>query len=135
DSIRAPVFGTNAFASSRSDIPHRLLARGRLLPKPRWLLVGVLDWRSGLPYSLVNETLDFVGARNSQRFPTYFRVDFGIDHRFKTGKYQPWIGLRTDNLFNTFIPSDVQANISSPFFGSLYNSEYRRMRIQVRFER
>ena len=28
---------------------------------PRWLLLGIADWRSGLPYSTVNETLDFVG--------------------------------------------------------------------------
>jgi len=130
-----PVFGGNAFAPARSDAPNRLLARGRLLPTPRWLLVGTMDWRSGLPYSLVNESLDFVGPRNSQRFPTYFRVDLGVEHRFKIGKYLPWIGVRADNALNAWLPSDVQANISSPAFGTFYNGEYRRFRIQVRFER
>jgi hypothetical protein len=135
DSIRAPVFGTNAYAPARADAPNRLFARGRLFPTPRWLLVGVMDWRSGLPYSAVNEWLDFVGPRNSLRFPTYFRLDVGVEHRFQIGKYQPWIGVRADNALRSFLPSDVQANLSSPLFGALYNSEYRQLRIQVRFER
>jgi hypothetical protein len=33
------------------------------------------------------------------------------------------------------MPSDVQANLNSPAFGSFYNSEYRQFRLQVRFER
>ena len=48
-----------------TDVPNRLLARGRVKPTPRWLLLGIFDWRSGLPYSVVNETLDFVGPRNN----------------------------------------------------------------------
>jgi hypothetical protein len=135
DSVLWPVVGRNSFAPARTDTPHRLLARGRALPTPRWLFVGVLDWRSGLPYSVVNEALDFVGRRNDRRFPAYVRVDLGVEHRFKILKYRPWIGVRADNALNSFLPSDVQANTASPAFGSFYNSEYRQFRIQVRFER
>ena len=28
------------------------------------------------------------------------------------------------NAFDSFIPADVQANLSSPAFGSFYNSDY-----------
>ncbi len=49
--------------------------------------------------------------------------------------FRPWIGVRADNAFNTFLPSDVQANLGSPDFGALYNSPYRQFRLQVRFER
>jgi hypothetical protein len=79
--------------------------------------------------------LDFVGPRNDRRFPAYVRVDLGVEHRFTFGKYRPWIGVRVDNALSSFLPSDVQANISSPAFGTFYNSEYRQFRIQVRFER
>jgi hypothetical protein len=116
-------------------VPHRLLVRGRANPIKDWLLVGVLDWRTGLPYSVVNESLDFVGPRNERRFPAYVRVDLGIEHRFTFGKYRPWIGVRVDNALSSFLPADVQANLTSPAFGTFYNSEYRQARIQVRFER
>ena len=133
DNVLAPVVGENGYGPARADVPHRVLARGRAYPWRDWLLVGVLDWRSGLPYSVVNEWLDYVGPRNDRRFPTYTRVDFGVEHRFKIRKYRPWIGVRADNALSTFLPSDVQANISSPAFGTFYNSEYRQFRIQIRF--
>ena len=135
DSVLNPIIGENEYAPAKADAPHRLLVRGRAMPRRTWLFAGVLDWRSGLPYSVVDENLDFVGARNAHRFPTYIRLDFGVEHRFKIGKFQPWIGVRADNALSSFLPSDVQANVSSPAFGTFYNSEYRRFRIQFRFER
>lgn len=134
DSMLSPVVGANQFAPARADAPNRLLARGRFLPTPRWLLVGVLDWRSGLPYSSVDEALDFVGRRNSERFPTYLRVDLGVEHRLKILGRQPWVGVRVSNALNSWLPSDVQANIGSPLYRTFYNSEFRQFRIQVRFQ-
>jgi len=134
DNVLAPVVGQNGYGPARADVPHRFLARGRATPLRNWLLVGVLDWRSGLPYSVVDEWLDYVSPRNNRRFPTYVRVDAGIEHRFKIGKFRPWIGVRADNALNSFLPADVQANRSPPAFGTFYNSEYRQFRIQVRFE-
>ena len=131
----SPIVGENQYAPARADVPHRLLVRGRVTPIRDWLVVGVVDWHTGFPYSVVDGDLDYVGARNSERFPTYFRLDAGVDHRFKIGKLRPWVGIRVDNALNSFLPADVQANNTSPLFGSLYNSEYRQYRIQVRFER
>ena len=69
------------------------------------------------------------------RFPNYLRTELGIEHRFRIFKLQPWIGVRAYNAFSAFLPTDVQANTSSPLFGTFYNSEYRQFRLQVRFER
>ena len=135
DAILWPVVGANAFAPLNGDAPHRVFARGRMMPTPTWLLLGIFDWRTGFPYSIVNDALDFIGPRNSVRFPSYARLELGIEHRFKILKYRPWIGVRAYNALNAFLPTDVQSNISAPSFGSLYNSEYRQFRLQIRFER
>ena len=135
DSVLWPVVGVNQYAPARADSPHRLLARGRAMPTKSWLLVGVFDWRTGLPYSVVDEALDFVGNRNDRRFPDYMRLELGVERRIRLLKFQPWVGVRVDNALDLFLPTDVQANNSSPFFGSFYNSEYRQFRIQFRFER
>jgi hypothetical protein len=136
DAMMWPIIGQNAYAPANADVPNRLLARGRAMPTDRWLLIGIVDWRSGLPYSVVDEDLDFVGPRNEgHRFPAYARTELGIEHRFKIFHYQPWIGVRAYNAFSVFLPTDVQANLASPAFGTFYNSEYRQFRIQVRFER
>ena len=135
DAVLSPVVGENGYGPARTDVPHRLLVRGRARPLQSWLVVGTLDWRTGLPYSVVDAALDFVGARNTRRFPAYVRVDAGLEHRFTIGKARPWIGVRVDNALGSFLPSDVQANMTSPAFGTFYNSEYRQARIQLRFER
>jgi hypothetical protein len=135
DSVLWPVVGRNEYAPAPADAPNRFLARGRAMPTPTWLFVGVLDWRTGLPYSVVDDALDFVGPRNSRRFPTYVRTQLGVDHRFKISRFRPWIGVRGDNVLNAWLPTDVQANLSSPASGTFYNSPYRQFRIQVRFER
>ena len=59
----------------------------------------------------------------------------GIEHRIKIFGLQPWIGVRAYNAFDAFLPTDVQANLNSPLFGTYYNSEYRQFRLQFRFER
>ena len=135
DAMLWPVVPPHGYGPLATDVPHRFLARGRLLPAASWLIVGVADWRTGLPYSLVDATLDFVGPRNGQRMPNYLKFDLGLEHRFTIFKLQPWIGVRAYNAFNAFLPADVQANMSSPAFGSLYNSQFRQYRLQVRFER
>ena len=135
DTMLWPVVPSRGYGPLPTDVPHRFLARGRLLPAATWLIVAVADWRTGLPYSLVDAALDFVGPRNQQRMPTYLRFDLGLEHRFRIFKLQPWIGVRAYNAFNAFLPADVQANIFSPAFGSFYNSQFRQYRLQVRFER
>ncbi len=135
DTMLWPIVTPNTYGPLATDVPHRFLARGRLLPASTWLITGVADWRTGLPYSLVNAYLDFVGARNQQRMPNYLRLDLGVEHRFRIFKLQPWIGVRAYNALNASLPADVQANISSAAFGSLYNSQFRQYRLQVRFER
>jgi Carboxypeptidase regulatory-like domain/TonB dependent receptor len=135
DAMLWPVVPPNSYGRLPTDVPHRFLARGRLLVASTWMINGVADWRTGLPYSLVDEFLDFVGPRNTQRMPNYLRVDLGLEHRFKIYKLQPWIGVRAYNAFNAFLPADVQANVTSPAFGSFYNSQFRQYRLQVRFER
>jgi len=136
DAVMWPIVAENAYAPLPGDVPHRLLARGRAMPTPTWLLVGIVDWRSGMPWSAVNEYLDFIGPRNQQfRFPTYARTELAIEHRVKLFTLRPWIGVRAYNAFDAFLPMDVQNNKSSPLFGTFYNSEYRQFRLQFRFER
>ena len=129
-----PIVGANAYGPTSADVPDRLLVRGRL-STPRWLFLEIVDWRSGSPYSVVDQALDYVGQRNANRFPNAMHVELGGERRVHVGRFRPWLGLRVNNPFNNFAPSDVQSNITSPAFGSFYNSEYRRLRIIIRFAR
>ncbi len=132
DSVLEPIIGANAYAPATADVPNRLFVHGRAMPNGGWMVLGTFDWRSGLPYSIVNDTLDFVGPRNEQRFPTYLRVDAGVERRLSVAKVHAWVGIRFANALNSFLPVDVQANQGAPDFGTFYNSPIREYRIQVR---
>jgi hypothetical protein len=103
DTTLWPIVAPNQYGPLSTDVPHRLFARARALPTPTWLVVAIADWRSGLPYSLVDASLDFVGDRNTERMPSYFRLDLGLEHRFRIFKLQPWIGIRAYNALNAFL--------------------------------
>ncbi len=131
--VMAPIIGATATRRCQATCRTGCWFAAGCRRRRRWLFLGVADWRTGFPYSRVDQMLDFVGARNSERFPNAFRVELGVERRFKIGKLEPWIGVRANNAFNAFLPADVQANISSPAFGSFYNSEIRQFRMILRF--
>jgi len=135
DIMLSPVVRPDFYAASMTDVPHRFFVRGHLMPGKQWLIVAVADWHTGGPYSVVDSALDYVGRPNSERLPNYFRLDVGFERRFHVLKWQPWIGLRAFNVLDSFNPVDVQANTGSTNFGAFYNSAYRQLRLQVRFER
>jgi hypothetical protein len=136
DNIRWPVIGTDAYAPTSSNAPHRFIAHARALLRDRWLLSSIVEVHSGFPYSAVNDALDWAGARNlDYHFPTVALVDLGIERRVTFFKWRPFVGLRVYNALNAFVPTEVQANLSSAAFGSFYNSQPRRFRVQVNFFR
>lgn len=135
DSVLAPTIGDNAYTTLGTDVPHRLLVRGRVMPRPKWLAIGIFEWRTGVPYSIVNEMLDFVGPRNAPRYPRYARLELGLERRIKVWRFQPWVGIRVNNVLNAFLPDEVQNNTGSPFFGQFFSGEPFRVRGAVRFER
>jgi len=132
DSVVAPVVGANAYAPLGVDLPQRLFTRGRLLFTPRLLALAVFDWKTGAPFSVVNEMLDFVGSRNDRRFPNYARLELGLEYQAQLFRWKPWVGMRVANVFDAFLPGDVQANTNSPSFGRFFNSEDRHFRVYIR---
>ena len=101
----------------------------------RWSLSSVVEVRTGFPYSAVDEMLDWVGPRNQQfHYPTVAVVDLGLERQVKLFKWKPWIGVRAYNALNAFVPGEVQANVASAAFGSLYNTYRRQIRLQVRVD-
>ena len=131
--IRNPVIRANESGLQNFDTTNRLLAWGDFgLP---WDLVAtpVVEWRSGFPFSLINEDQNFVGPRNEGgRFPPLVTFDIlvtkGVTIPFRGKKYKGRVGLSIFNITNHWNPRDVQNNINSSQFGSFFNSADRSFR-------
>jgi hypothetical protein len=131
--ITDPVVRANQYGPTDTDTPNRLVGRGHSLVGRNWMFEVAGELRTGFPYSAVNENLEFVGPRNSLRFPTYGLMDASVERRFRVGRFQPWIGLVIENALNSFVPVDVQRNVASPAFGAFYASPIRAVRITIHF--
>ena len=98
----------------------------------------VVEWRSGFPYSIVNEDQNFVGPRNTGgRFPPLVTFDVlitkGVTIPFRGKKYKGRVGLSVFNITNHWNPRDVQNNLNSPQFGTFFNSPDRSFRTKFEF--
>jgi hypothetical protein len=119
------VIRPNQYGPLPFDVPHRFLAYGEI--KARWEITisPSLEIRSGFPFSLVNERLDFIGPENQAgRFPMYLSLDAQILKGFKV----PFLdkraraGVAIFNITNHFNPRDVQNNTGSLQVGQFFNS-------------
>jgi hypothetical protein len=107
------------------NAPNRFLFWAEIQAPFKLTVSPVLDIHSGFPYSIVNEQLDYVGARNQAgRFPRFTTVDLEVLRQVSLPftKHKGRIGVRTFNLFNSFNPVDLQNNLASSRFGTFFNS-------------
>jgi TonB dependent receptor/Carboxypeptidase regulatory-like domain len=127
-----PVIEADARGPLPFDAPNRFLAWGEFIAPWKVTVMPVWDIHTGFPYSVVNETRDFVGPRNDQRFRRFNSVDFqalkefSVPFRGKEHKVKAGFGVF--NLFNSFNPRDVQNDLDSSRFGHFFNGPNRTFR-------
>ena len=126
----ALVVRLNEYGPLPWDVPHRFLAFGQLKAPFGLTVSPAVEIRSGFPFSVVNERLDFVGPRDQAgRFPTFLSIDAQVTKDFTIPRFIPKldgkkarIGIAVFNITNHFNPRDVQNNLGSLQFGQFFNS-------------
>lgn len=126
----ALVVRPNEYGPLPWDAPHRFLAFGQLKAPFGLTVSPSFEIRSGFPFSVVNERLDFVGARDQAgHFPTFLSIDAQVTKDFTIPRFIPKldgkkarIGVAVFNMTNHFNPRDVQNNMGSLQFGQFFNS-------------
>ena len=131
--LRDPIIRTNEYGPQSFDVPHRLLAWGDIGLPWDFVATPVVEWRSGFPFSKIDQDQNFVGPRNEGgRFPPLVTFDIlvtkGVTIPFRGKKYKGRVGLSVFNITNHWNPRDVQNNINSGQFGTFFNSADRSFR-------
>lgn len=122
------VIRPNEFSRQPFDSPHRILAYGQFELPYDIRVAPLFEYRTGFPFSAVNDRLEFVGGRNQAgRFSDYLSLDLqiskGFPIKFMKKRYRLRPGAALFNLTNHFNPRDLQNNINNPNFGRFYNSQ------------
>ena len=116
----------NQYSLLPFDVKHRFLAYGQVDLPYKIRLAPLFEYRTGFPFSAVNDRLEYVGGRNrAGRFPDFLSLDLtltkGVRFPFFE-KYLVRVGASLFNVTNHFNPRDVQNNIFNPNYGTFYNS-------------
>jgi hypothetical protein len=120
--LRNPIVRANEHSLTATDVRHRVLLRGTIGFPGQWDFAPVLELRSGFPWSAVDEFHDFVGPRNrAGRLPAVRTLDFSITRPWRVKRYRIRGGLRVYNIFGAAAERDIQANTTSPAFGTAFN--------------
>jgi len=115
------------------DAPNRFLSWGWLpLPK-KFLLAYTLDWRTGYPFSVVNQNQQLVGAPDSLRFPDYFSLNLHVERRFPLFGFQWALRGGFDNITGRDNPTVVNNNVDSSQFLSFSGIRGRAFTGRIRF--
>src|SRR5262249_28965011 len=64
-----PYVRADEIGPLRFDVPHRLLAWGLLAVPWQVTIAPFLEWRSGFPYSAIDDSWNYVDPRNTRRLP------------------------------------------------------------------
>jgi hypothetical protein len=82
----------------------------------------VYEWRTGFPWSAVDEFQDFIGPRNlSGRLPAVNALDFTLARPLRFKRYRFTGGIKVYNAFDAGNERDVQTNVTAPDYGTFYN--------------
>jgi hypothetical protein len=112
------------------DAPNRFLFWGEFSVPYHITLSPVVDVHTGFPYSVENQERQYIGPRNTQRFPAFASVDLQVQKRIKLPfiDKHAQVGFSVFNVLNHFNPREVQNDIDSYRFGGYFNGVGRTFR-------
>jgi hypothetical protein len=115
------------------DAPNRFLSSG-WAPAPigNLFLSYYIEYRSGFPFSIVNEQQQLVGAANRMRLPSYVTLNVGIEKRIRLFTRQWAVRLTILNMTGHHHPDSVINNIDSPNFMKYAGGERRAFTGRIR---
>jgi hypothetical protein len=93
----------------------------------------LLDWRTGFPFSVQDETGHVSGQPNSFRFPNYFELNVHIERRMYLWNHWWAFRLGINNLTDHSNPNLVNNVTSSPQFLSFYGGQSRAFTFRIRW--
>jgi len=131
--IDQPLQVMSNFGPMPWDAPNRLLGWGYFpLHGPNWALAVLVDYRTGLPYSVTTDSGVLVGTVNAQRYPDNFDLNVHVERRFVFRGYRLGVRLGCNNVTGHQNYTAVNNVVDAPNFGQLYGAEGRRFVVRIR---
>ncbi len=116
------------------DAPNRVVSWGYLpTPWKKWAVAYLLEWRTGFPFSIVDEDGRVLGKVNERRFPDFFELNLHLERRFSFAGHLWAFRFGCNNLTNHNNPNTVNNNTASPHYLTFYGGAHRSLNFRIRW--
>jgi hypothetical protein len=132
-SLDTPLFSPQQGGPLDWDAPHRLISWGWTPLIKKFDLAYSAEWRSGYPFSAINQERRLVGEPNSNRFPAYFSLNVHAERRFRLLNFNLALRAGFNNITNRGNPIAVNNNINSSQFLFFSGMQKRVFTARIRF--
>jgi hypothetical protein len=124
----APLVQPGGMSRLPSDARHRILVWSTFDLPSRIVVSPVVEWRTGFPFSALNERYFYEGKPNDRTFPDFMSTDLVLYKTFTVRRRSADLGVQVFNLLNHRNPRDVFSVTGAPRFGQFANSVGRIFR-------
>ena len=143
--LENPIFAAQMPGPFAWDTPNRVHMWGwvplpkRVLPRSLQFLFTettaayLLEYRTGFPFSVVNEEGFLVGAPNSRRYPDYFNINLHLERQFRALHYLWAWRFGFNNLTANRNPNAVNNVMGTPQFLTYGRGQARAFTVRLRF--
>lgn len=115
------------------DAPNRLLSWGYVpVWRKDWALGFMLDWHTGLPFSIQDPYGQLIGTVDEKRFPQYFDLNLFLERVVTVRKYRLALRGGFNNVTGHFNPTLVNNVLGGTTYLAEYNGQPRALIFQVR---
>jgi hypothetical protein len=119
--LAVPLIQRAGITRLPTDSRNRIIAWGTANLPYRIVVSPVVEWRSGFPYTVVDQRYVAVET-NVRSFPAFMATDLVIYKTFTVKKRSADLGIQLFNATNHFNPRDVHAVTGTPRLGEFANS-------------
>jgi hypothetical protein len=144
-SLENPIFGPQGPGPVPWDAPNRFHMWGwaplpnRILPHALQFITRntsvayLTEYRTGFPFSVVDEQGFMAGAPNSIRYPDYFNVNLTLERRFTAIHYLWAWRFGFNNITNNPNPNVVNNVMGTPAYLTYTRGQVRAFNVRLRF--
>jgi hypothetical protein len=133
-SIDQPLMIGNDTGPLPWDAPNRLLSWGYVpVWRKNWAIAYMLDWHSGLPFSVQDQYGQLVGTVDDHRFVTFFELNLFVERQLIIREYHLAVRVGFNNITGHQNSNEVENVVGGPNYLYQYGGQSRALDFRVRY--
>src|SRR5262249_43858461 len=128
-----PIFSKQQGGPLDIDAPDRFISYGWMPLVKKFDLLYSLEWRTGYPFSVIDQDRKILGEPNSRRLPSYFSLNLQTERSFQLLRWKLALRAGFNNLTGHQNPTDVINNRDSQQFLHFSGFQKRTFNGRIRF--